>query len=325
MSLFGGLGDPRDIDAAVRLRLGRSLAYILRKAKGRLDIDTVRVDAALQNIRTRKQDPGVFARYYDLISAITSNRIAEANVLLEEIVVLAEGPAASFMIVPYARQRLGPDYERFPRLIFAEYSQTNPMHSPSDFQSVASARMLEEAIEIISRVDPVIHGEIGALLRRIYLATANKDPAAKRFGGVTSFLVWGGSFINIDFYRTRWDAVQFLVHEITHGLLFGLSFDEPLVQNAPDESYRSPLRADDRPMDGVFHATLVCARLADFNRAWLDSGLTKGADRESSKKAVADNLRFFGDGVDVINKHGRLSEQGRQLVERSCIGLLEFE
>ena len=105
--------------------------------------------------------------------------------------MLAEGPAASFAIVPYARQRLGPDYERFPRLIFAEYSQTNPMHSPSDLQTTASTRMLEEAIEIISHVDPVIHGEIKALLRRIYLATANKAPSAKRFGGVTSFLVWG--------------------------------------------------------------------------------------------------------------------------------------
>ena len=62
--------------------------------------------------------------------------------------------------------------------------------------------------------------------------------------------------------------------------------DEPLVQNAPDESYHSPLRADDRPMDGVFHATLVCARLADFNRAWLNSGLAKGAERESQGRPL---------------------------------------
>ena len=248
MSLFGDLGDPLDIEAAVRLRLNRSLAYILKKAKGRLDVDAARFEAALENIRARKQDPRLFARYYDLISAITSNEIAEANVLLQEIVVLAEGPAASFAIVPYARQRLGLDYERFPRLIFAEYSQTNPMQSPSDLQSAASTRMLEVAIEIISRVDPAIHSEIEALICRIYLATANKDPSAKRFGGVNLVLVWGASFINIDFYRTRWDAVQFLVHEITHGLLSVSALTSRWFRTRPT---KLPLTASRRrPPDG---------------------------------------------------------------------------
>jgi len=320
VSLFGDLGDPWDIDETVRLRLNTSLAHIFQRAKGRLDIDKTRFEAALEHIRARKQDPGVFARYYDLIFALTSNQIAEANILLGEIIERAVGPAY-FGIVPYARQHLGPDYERFPRLLFAEYSQTNPMASPSDSQSLASTQMLKEAIEIVSQVEAGIHKEIEALLVRIFLATASKDRSAKRFGGVTSFLVWGASFINIESYKTRWDAVQFLVHEITHSVLFGLSLDEPLVQNTPNENYKSPLRSDRRPMDGIFHATLVCGRLADFNRAWLESGLAKKTDRESSRKAVADNLRFFRDGVRVINKHGKLSEQARQLVERSCNGL----
>ena len=79
MSLFGDLGDPRDLDATVRLRLSSSLAHIFQRAKGRLEIDAARFEAALEHIRARKQDPGVFARYYDLISALTSNQMADAN------------------------------------------------------------------------------------------------------------------------------------------------------------------------------------------------------------------------------------------------------
>ena len=100
------------------------------------------------------------------------------------------------------------------------------MASPSEAQSTASTQMLREAIEIVSHVDKSIYDEIEALLVRIYLATGSGGVSAKRFGGVTSFLVWGATFINIEAYKTRWDAVQFLVHEITHSLLFGLSFDE---------------------------------------------------------------------------------------------------
>jgi len=324
VSLFGDLGDPRTLDTAVRSRLSSSLAYISQRAKDRLEFNEARFEAGLERIRTRRQDPGVFARYYDLISAVTSNRFADANILLSEIVERAEGPEVAFAVEPYTQQHLGDDYERFPRLIFAEYSHTNPMSSPSNAQSATSTRILEEALQIVSQVDPIIYDEIRGLLVRIYVATGSADRSAKGFGGVTSFLVWGASFMNVEFYKSRWDAIQFLVHEITHGLLFGLSHDDPLVKNTPEECYRSPLRKDSRPMDGVFHATLVCGRLAEFNQAWLDSGLARGADAECSRKAVADNLRSFRDGIAVINRHAKLSEQARQLVERSCMGLSEF-
>jgi HEXXH motif-containing protein len=146
----------------------------------------------------------------------------------------------------------------------------------------------------------------------------------KDFGGVTSLQVWGASFINVEFYNTRWSMVQFLVHEITHSLLFGLGCDQSLVQNSLDESYKSPLRADPRPMDGLVHATLVCARLAAFNRAWLDSGLVEECDRDQTEEAIVRNSRFFQDGVVVINQHGKLSEQGRHLIDRSCLALSVF-
>lgn len=323
MGLFAGVGDPRDIDAVVRAQLADSLAHIVSKAAPYLNIDRARFDVAIEQIRARKQDPGVFARYFELIFAVNANHFAEANTLLAELLERTLQPI-SFAIVPYTREQLGSEYDRFPKLLFAEFSSANPMASPSQAQSAASVQMLREAIAIISRVDPGIHDEIDAFLARIYIAIANKARSAKRFGGVTSLLVWGASFVNVEFYKTRWDAVQFLVHEITHSLLFGLGCEQPLIQNSPDESYKSPLRADPRPMDGIFHATLVCARLAAFNRAWLDSGLVDGDDRGRTEEATLQNLRLFQDGLAVIDQDGKLSEQGRYLIDQSRLALSVF-
>jgi hypothetical protein len=320
VSLFGRLENVHDIDAAVHMRLASSLAHIFDRAESHLSFDRARVEAALERIRSHKQDPGVFARYYDLIFAITASQIAKADTLLDEIIERSANPV-SFAITPYNRQSLGTDYDRFPKLLFSDFSSTNPMASPSAAQAAAWTEMLHEALEIVSRVDKIIYDEIVGLLARVYMAADSQDPTAKRFAGVTSFLVWGASFINIEFYKTRWDAVQFLVHEITHALLFALSFDEPLVQNSPDESYHSPLRADPRPMDGIFHATLVCARIAAFNQAWLESGLLEGGDRKKAEITVQSRKQKFRDGLVVIDRHGKLSEQGRHLINRCCSGL----
>jgi hypothetical protein len=320
VSLFGDLGNLNDLDATVRLRLASSLAHIFDRVEGHLAIDRDRCQAALQTIRKQRQDPGVFARYYDLILAINDDRLDAAERLIADLVERTTA-TASFAIVPYCKEELGADYDRFPRLLFSEYSTVNPMETPSDAQSSASTQALLEAMQIISRVDRSIRAEIDALLVRIYLTGASKHPDARRFGGVTSFMIWGGSFMNLEFYRTRWDAVQFLVHEITHGLLFGLSFDEPLILNPPSEGYPSPLRADPRPMDGLFHAALVCARLASFNQAWLESGLAQGTDREKSQQAAESNTGKFRDGLSAINQYGKLSPQARGLVDRCCQGL----
>jgi hypothetical protein len=62
-------------------------------------------------------------------------------------------------------------------------------------------------------------------------------------------------------------------------------------------------------MDGIYHATLVCARLAEFDRTRLAS--------DSVKRSADDSMERFRRGVSVIDEHGKLSERGRILLDRS--------
>ncbi len=71
-------------------------------------------------------------------------------------------------------------------------------------------------------------------------------------------------------------------------------------------------------MDGIFHATLVCARLAEFNLAWRQSGILDRDDYQRCDEAASRHLRRFRGGMGVITEHGRLSERARYLLDRSC-------
>jgi HEXXH motif-containing protein len=314
MGISDGFGEPAAVEAAVRSQLADSLAHVAARLGSHLTIERGRLEAALTHIRERRQDPGVFARYFDLVLAVTEGDFARADRLTTEIVELSE-QAVSFSIQPYDRLVLGVDFERFPRLLFSEFSNENPMATPAKAHFADCRSKLLEAIKIIRDVDPKIHDEVLGLLVRIYVAAASAN--ARRFGGVTSLMIWGATFINADAHRTTADMVHFLVHEITHALLFGVSCGDPLVLNSPAESYPAPLRTDRRPMDGIYHATLVCARLAEFDRAWLDSDRMTRAANESVKRSADDFVERFRRGVSVIDEHGKLSERARILLDRS--------
>jgi hypothetical protein len=44
-------------------------------------------------------------------------------------------------------------------------------------------------------------------------------------------MLWGAVFLNVERHQTPLDALRGLVHEGAHQLLFGLSVDDPLVEN----------------------------------------------------------------------------------------------
>lgn len=132
----------------------------------------------------------------------------------------------------------------------------------------------------------------------IYDIVIAKPDSSERLalGGVSSFALWGAFAINpethdedgwVHYYKT-------IVHEAGHNVLFAFARDEPLVKNHPDEKYRSPLRSDPRPMDGIFHAAFVSAR----ESLALDSLLEWHEETHSLSAAEIDLAqRMFEDSV----------------------------
>lgn len=303
-----------DLDIQRRARLAESLGYIFRQFGEHLDIGVDQLNGALEQIRAHRQDPGVFARYYDVVGAIDDARFEDARSLISEIIEKAQ-IEPQYSVIAYREKQLGSDFERFPRLLFSEFTHASPMAAPDDALFQSSCDLIGSGMEIVSCIDPQVHAEIEALVSRIYVAAQRYGNASRPFGGVTSFMIWGGLFVNATVHQKLWQMVHFLVHEGTHCWLFGVDQNDPLVKNDPRERFTSPLRTDPRPMDGIYHATIVCGRLALFSRNWADSSEIDKEARNETLPLIPILERQFKEGMSVINRDAELSDIGRQLIE----------
>ena len=111
------------------------------------------------------------------------------------------------------------------------------------------------------------------------------------------------------------ERVEVIAHESAHSLLFGFCTDEPLVENRGDELYTSPLRPDPRPMDGIYHATFVSARMHLAMSRLAESGMLDQESRDAAIRAAASDAANFEAGYAVVRDHGRLTRTGRALMD----------
>jgi HEXXH motif-containing protein len=139
---------------------------------------------------------------------------------------------------------------------------TEPVLALNQSALSASCReQIKDAFALMDQGDPGLAAEIRALVLEIILAAATENPKTMTFDGASAFMLWGAIMINANRRDGAVGMVQMLAHESAHDLLFGLCATEPLVENAPDELFLSPLRIDPRPMEGIYHATFVTARM----------------------------------------------------------------
>lgn len=292
----------------MRERLADSLDYALGEVGKPLGIDASAARALTERVRAHPQSPHVFGAYYDLVIALERDELELARDLAQQLVT--ERPIDGTRIAS-VDDRPGEEEERYRRLFLADLD----VDIPDAALMGAYRRRLSDAFALLDAGFPEMAAEVRALLREIVVAAGPEDPKALTFDGASCYMLWGAIMLNARGQKNVLDAAQALAHESGHNLLFGLSADGPLVENADDELFSSPLRKDPRPMDGVFHATYVVARMHQTLCRLLASGVLDEEQEAAAKADLAAHRRNFDIGDQVVREGGRLTEVGRQAIE----------
>lgn len=292
----------------MRERLAESLDYVLQNVGEDLLVGADDARALVARIRATRQSPHLFGAYYDLVFALEADDLGSARNYASELLAR---PSLTGTEISRIDERSDAEEERYRRLFLSDLHVELP---DSDLMRDCRQRF-DEAFALLDAGFPGMADEIRALLREIVVAAGPEDPKALTFDGASCYMLWGAILLNARGQKNVLDTAQALAHESGHNLLFGFSADGPLVENADDELFSSPLRKDPRPMDGVFHATYVVARMHQTLRRLLDSGVLNSEQTIAAKSDLAAHKQNFAIGDAVVREGGRLTETGRDVIE----------
>jgi HEXXH motif-containing protein len=270
-----------------------------------------RFEQFLVQLRAVAAEPQVFGIYYDLVLALERDERELARRLLDELLTL---PAAASGI----RLRSLSDLDAVQRDRYCRQVDTDPetvmrIEPPPEAMTRHCRGRIEEALQLLQHGYPELAQELHAILREVVIAVSPELDPAIEFDGASSFLLWGSIALNARGHATRLDTLEALVHESAHCLLFGLSHAERLLENDQRARYASPLRIDPRPLDGIFHATFVTARVHHTLDTLLRRGALQGAEITQVEQSRAEYSAAFADGAATLEQHASFTDLGRSV------------
>jgi hypothetical protein len=197
---------------------------------------------------------------------------------------------------------------------------TSHLQAPAP-EVVAQMRgRISRVSEAMHRIMPVWAQEFEALVALIVLA----ETEAGTFAGASAFPAWGAILVNPRSQVTDLDLVVTLIHESSHLKMFSAYLDDEIVLNDPNEVYSSPLRREARPMNGIYHAAFVLARMVSFMhnlRETGQAGAVIGTDLTVLDARIKSAVQGFEAAYDVIATQGQLTSLGRMIIEEAAAGV----
>jgi hypothetical protein len=301
------------LDREMHRELGLSLRHVCEASQAAIQFDQIGMTRLIDQLSgSNVVSPTVFARYYELVEAITDDRFDDVKRLFHEL-ANADPVPKTLQVVTLGEPELGEESERYKRLMNADTTIDLGLLPPTPEVAAAFRERLARGIRLLDIVLPELSGEIRAIVHQIVIV--GSDPKAKfQFDGGSHFQLWGALFLNGNFHPDEIAIAEVLAHESAHSLLFGFCTHEPLVYNDDDELFSSPLRVDKRPMDGIYHATFVSARMHWTMSQLAQSDALDTAQKERAQAAAETDAVNFNSGYAVVAEHANLSNTGRSLM-----------
>jgi hypothetical protein len=297
-------------DRAMHAGLSDSLRQICAACDGKVEFDRGAIERLIGVIDAgRRLSPHAFAIYYELVPALIEGRLEEARALFAELA--RERPVDQpFHLVALGDPAMVEKEARYLRFMKGDIAYRHVFLPPSAEDLAAFKHQFAGVVELLEQAAPEFLAELKALISELILVVGPKD-AKVHFDGGSSYQLWGALFLNAVRHKTRIDVIDSLAHESAHSRLFGLCTEEAPVTNPDDELHPSPLRPELRPMDGVYHATFVSARMYWTMLRLIASGLLTEEERTLALQARDADRRNFESGYRTVAAHGRLTRTGQ--------------
>ena len=299
------------IDEGLRSRLAESLAY-LGEVEPALDADSLA--AVERRLKSGPVSPWLFCLYSKLVAEVAKSPRGDVVAAFRAMVEATSLSAEPGIVLLSDQTAPTTWWDQF-RVLF-DTDRRRPfrptMPSPKEF--AACKQDIAAGLAVFKRADPDFHAEVQTLVRMIVLGAPGSDDPADKFNGASTFFLWGAALLNADLRRSCVSIIDLLVHESSHGLLFGISAEGALTENSGTERYDSPLRSDQRPIDGIFHACFVATRVHLAMTRILESGALTPAET----KVAIERAKYNGDaalnGIKELDRHAQLTELGEQVL-----------
>lgn len=322
----------RETGVALRQSLNReflsSFAHVLGACGEHFDVPERQVENLLSRIGSgSRETPFMFSLHFELLEAIQDDRLEDVQDLITRILNLP--PAAPGILLT----SLIPDEFPWDCDVVARYFAAD---DDSVFRFVAPApdkipkrwNQINATLELVRDAVPGLADEIEELVTTIILARGvpieEVSEPTEAGEGASALRAFGAVLQNVKLANSVVDCANSLIHEEAHTVLFALSPMDGVVTNSHDERYTSPLRDDPRPLEGIYHATFVLARMVYGMEALQSSERLTPSERATAADILETNRSQFFDGLKTLRRHADFTKQGASALEAAEAYMASF-